>query len=128
MSKKVIIYVDDDPDDLELLKDTFKKVENVQLVCLGKQEELFEILDHHSGIISLIILDINMPQKSGTEILIELKSNTKYSKFPVVMLSTAKNSNDNETIRKLDCEIVLKPSSYTEMKTLSFRLMQYFKE
>ncbi|GAB2987976.1 response regulator [uncultured Cyclobacterium sp.] len=42
----------------------------------------------------LIILDINLPRKSGHEVLYELKQHHSYRKIPVVILSTSSSKTD----------------------------------
>lgn len=122
---KLVLYVDDDVDDIHLLKDAFKEVKHYHLISLQNDSDLYQILNSHKETICLIVLDINMPEKSGIEILLELKTSPKYRNIPVVMLSTAKRDQDNEIINGLGCEIVLKPSTYSEMVTLASRILQY---
>lgn len=125
-NRKFILYVDDDLDDLALLEDSFKGVNDYQLVCLKNGTDLFKFLDLVSKV-SLIILDINMPDMNGVDILLELKTIEKYRQIPVVMLSTARNPKENLTVRGLGSAIILKPTSYTEALTLANRLLEYCK-
>lgn len=125
---KLVLYLDDDLDDILLLQDAFREVKHYHLVSVQNDGDLRQILHSHKETICLVVLDINMPERSGIEILIELKTAQPYRHIPVVMLSTARREQDNEIIKGLGCEIVLKPSSYTEMITLASKLLQYCKE
>ena len=124
--RKFILYVDDDLDDLALLEDSFKGMDEYQLVCLKNGIDLFKFLDLVTNV-SLIILDINMPELNGIDILLELKTIEKYRQIPVVMLCTARNPKENLTVRGLGSAIILKPTSYTETLTLANRLLEYCK-
>ncbi len=44
----------------------------------------------------LIILDLNLPKKSGREVLKEIKSNDALKKIPVIILTTSTAENDIE--------------------------------
>ena len=43
---------------------------------------------------SLILLDVNLPKKSGHEVLQELKSHEVSRKIPVIMLTTSSSKRD----------------------------------
>lgn len=43
---------------------------------------------------NLIILDVNLPKKSGHEVLKELKSHQTFRKIPVIMLTTSSSKRD----------------------------------
>ena len=92
MSRNTILWADDDPDDLQMMRD-----------ILAKNKKDFEITDVRNGkeAISyleqikeeqfpcLIILDINMPVLDGKETLMLLKRNEKFSSIPVVVFTTS---------------------------------------
>lgn len=42
----------------------------------------------------LILLDLNMPKKDGREALAEIKSNPKFRKIPVIVMTTSSAEND----------------------------------
>jgi len=90
--KRKIIIVDDVKFHLISLKETMKKY--YDLYPAQSVDELFEIL----GMVEpdMILLDINIPEKDGFEILDMLKSNTQYSGIPVMFL-TANVNKENIT-------------------------------
>jgi CheY-like chemotaxis protein len=67
---------------------------------------------------SLIVLDINMPVMKGLEALSILKTNDRYRNIPVVMFSTSAKPDDIEYCRKFNTEILIKPTKYSEIKTM----------
>ena len=50
--------------------------------------EALEILSEHHNEIDLVLLDWNMPGKTGFEVLQEIKSNEDYNDIPVMMVTT----------------------------------------
>lgn len=66
---------------------------------------------------NLIITDINMPEISGKEFLIQLKSSLLFEAIPVFVLSSIENS--EEQIRLLElgaADFILKPFNPVELK------------
>ena len=68
--KHVILIVDDEPDNLALLRRTFRSKYNVLTATNGK--EALEVINEHGDEISLIVSDQKMPVMQGTEFLAEV--------------------------------------------------------
>lgn len=103
MNKKVILLVDDNPDDVELTIRAFKKSNIVNQVVVANDG--IEALDYlfgtgkHSGrdatvMPSVILLDINMPRLDGIEVLQRLRSDERTKLVPVVILTSSKEEQD----------------------------------
>jgi two-component system, chemotaxis family, chemotaxis protein CheY len=54
----------------------------------GNGVEALEVIGKHSEEIALIILDVNMPEMDGFELLRRVKAEPKYKDIPVMMLTT----------------------------------------
>ena len=91
--KRKIIVVDDVKFHLISLKETMKKY--YDFYPAQSLEELLEVLDKITP--EMILLDINMPENDGFEILEMLKANELYSDIPVMFLTANVNK---ETIVK----------------------------
>jgi len=50
--------------------------------------EAMNVIERNRDDIALIILDVNMPEMDGFEVLSRLKGNPKYQSIPVMMLTT----------------------------------------
>lgn len=50
--------------------------------------QALEVVDKHRSEISLIILDVNMPEMDGFEVLTRLKGSPQWASIPVMMLTT----------------------------------------
>jgi two-component system response regulator VicR len=86
MQKKIII-VDDNAENLEILKIIFEE-EGYQVFTYDKGLNIEDIL---SVTPSLILLDINLPGRLGTEICAEIKGNEQVRYIPVILVSTNSN-------------------------------------
>ncbi|MBS2099978.1 hybrid sensor histidine kinase/response regulator [Carboxylicivirga linearis] len=81
MEKYNILYVDDEPSNLRIFKDTFRRSFNIHIATSAK--EGIQILDNHN--IDLIISDQRMPEMTGVELL--KYSFQKYPKTNRILLT-----------------------------------------
>jgi len=95
-----ILLVEDNPGDIDLTLIAFgeSRLKNkINVVTDGEQA-----LDYIYGrapfeerqIPDIILLDINLPKKSGLEVLEILKQDNQYRRIPVIMLTTSENEKD----------------------------------
>lgn len=95
-----ILLVEDNPGDVRLTEEVLKegKINNV-LNVVGDGVEALAFL-HRQGRYAdakpqdLILLDLNLPKKSGIEVLREIKADPELRKVPVVVLTTSAAETD----------------------------------
>lgn len=133
----VIVMADDDPDDRMLAKEAFEenKLKN-ELFFTEDGEDLLNFLQHkgkytpeNAPTPQLILLDLNMPRKDGREALIEIKSNPKLRKIPVVVLTTSKGEED--IIKSYDLGVnsfITKPVTFDRLVEVIGKLNDYWFE
>ncbi len=104
--KKIILIVDDDRLTLSTAQDLLTDEYKVIAVNSGKQA--YKYLERH--IPDLILLDINMPEISGFEVMQTLQKDGRWQKIPVIFL-TADRSTDTEVecFRMGACDFITKP-------------------
>jgi CheY-like chemotaxis protein len=111
--KSLVLYADDDPDDIELIREAFDSFsQSVELVTFADGIELLHYLDrldplHPSP--CLIILDVNMPRLNGKELLKKLRRNENFAEVPIVLFSTSTLPSEIEFARSFDAGFVTKP-------------------
>jgi two-component system, chemotaxis family, response regulator Rcp1 len=95
-----ILLVEDNPGDVRLTKEALKegKVRN-NLQVAEDGEEALEFLrrqGRHAQATrpDLILLDLNLPKKSGREVLEEIKADPELKRIPVVVLTVSKAEQD----------------------------------
>lgn len=94
-----ILLVDDNPGDVRLIQEVFKEAEiENQLHVTRDGEEAMQMLhqleNNQNKLPDLILLDLNLPKKSGGEVLKEIKENDKLKCIPVVVLTSANREED----------------------------------
>lgn len=95
-----ILLVEDNPADIALIREallTLRKPYNLQSVKDGASalEHIFSC-DGAPRCPSLIILDLNLPKKSGHEVLQRIKSDERTKRVPVIVMSSSANPSDIE--------------------------------
>lgn len=95
-----ILLVEDNPGDARLAMEAFKeaKVPN-NLSVVGNGEAALAFLRRqsphtHAPRPDLILLDLNLPRKSGREVLEEIKRDKNLHRIPVVVLTTSRAEED----------------------------------
>jgi CheY-like chemotaxis protein len=95
-----VLLVEDDQGDILLTKEAFalNKVNNrLHVVIDGEQAMAFLRREDGYGDVprpDLILLDLNLPRKSGLEVLAEIKADGDLRMIPVVILTTSEAEED----------------------------------
>lgn len=95
-----ILLVEDSPGDVRLTQEAFKEGKlsnNLHVACDGVEAIAF--LCQKGKYASaprpdLVLLDLNLPKKSGLDVLAEIKSDEKLKTIPVVILTISKSEED----------------------------------
>lgn len=95
-----ILLVEDNPGDVRLTLEAFKegKVLN-NLSVVGDGVDALAFLRREGEYVDashpdLILLDLNLPKKSGLEVLKEIKEDPKFRRIPIVILTVSKDEED----------------------------------
>ena len=111
-----IFYVDDDRDDLELFKDAASMIgEEVCIFDLG--ELLIHALHNPPPFPTIVMVDLNMPTKSGFEVIGEIKEAKNLRNLPIIVYSTASDLHSILQCREMGVSMyIIKPTSMTEIR------------
>jgi CheY-like chemotaxis protein len=124
-----ILIADDDPEDMELIEDAILLAEpTAELHKFTNGLSAYEYLRTRSDdeLPCLIILDYNMPQLTGAEVLSSLSKQPRYRPIPKIVLSTS-----NSTLHKKECmnsgatEYFTKPSSMKDLNNLAKKMVTF---
>lgn len=128
-----ILFADDDPDDRLLVREAFE--ENHLLNVLDTVEDGEQLMDYlyRRGKFAdkprpgMILLDLNMPRKSGLEALHEIKADADLRSIPVVVLTTSKAEED--IVRSYELGVnsfIVKPVTFESLVELVKMLGRYW--
>ena len=85
MKKHTILITDDGEINREMLKFIFEEQYDIIEACDG--EEAISIMDERAGEISMLFLDLIMPNKSGLDVLAYMNQNGLIDSIPVIMIT-----------------------------------------
>jgi CheY-like chemotaxis protein len=95
-----VLLVEDDPGDVLLIREAFseQKVGNI-LSVVSDGVQAIEYVRGEGKFAGrerpdLILLDLNLPRKSGTEVLAEIKADPELATIPVIVLTTSEAEED----------------------------------
>lgn len=121
--KNIVLYADDDADDLELVQEAFYRfTKNVEVITARNGSQALGYLkDLQEGDTypCLIILDINMPVLNGMEVLKKLRAMDEFESIPVVLFTTSSLPADEVFAKKYNAGFVTKPLDVSQMKVIT---------
>lgn len=129
-----IVITEDDPDDRFILQEAFRELGyQGPVVYLEDGESLVDYLQtrmvHGDNTPSpaLILLDLNMPRLSGTDVLKQIKRNPGMSHIPVIMWSTSDLDQDRRRCFQFGADSYLvKPDSMERVKDAVTGLLDFW--
>jgi two-component system, response regulator len=97
MSDKLILLVEDNPDDVELTLRAFRKnnIKNEVIVARDGAEALDYFFGGGTKVMpAVILLDLKLPKVDGLEVLRRLRADDRTKLLPVVILTSSKEEQD----------------------------------
>ena len=120
-----LLLVEDNAADVRLLREAMREARTPNDVLIaGDGEQALEALTGRvdlpgTGRVDIVLLDLNLPRKSGLELLAELRSDVKLRSTPVIILSTSTSQADIDRAYDLgaNCYIV-KPVDFDQFRSV----------
>jgi len=101
MKDKIILLVEDNPDDVQLTKRALQKnnISNQLEVVHDGVEAMNHLLnaasgDNSSPLPTVILLDLKLPKMDGLEVLKRIRADERLKRLPVVILTSSKEEQD----------------------------------
>jgi two-component system, response regulator len=120
MNDKIILLVEDNPDDEALTLRAFKKsnIANEVVVMRDGAEALAYLFPGNGDAVpcpALILLDLNLPKVGGLEVLHKMRADERTQMIPVVVLTSSKLEEDIlDSYRNGANAYVRKPVKFSE--------------
>jgi len=128
-----ILLIEDNRGDILLMQKAFKQIampNNVNVARSG--EEALQILRRegtHTGASQpdLIMLDLNLPKKSGKDVLQEIKSDDTLRHIPVIVLTSSRADLDVLRIYNLHANsYIVKPNNFEKFGEIVASIEKYW--
>jgi CheY-like chemotaxis protein len=126
-----ILYVDDDIDDLNFMREAFLQLDpTIQVTEVNNGVEALNHLEtlktNLTSFPSLIIMDINMPLMDGRMTIKRIKEDAVLQPIPIVAFTTSNNPMDRLVCGQMGVNCVLKPNSAAELKQIAKAFLQTY--
>ena len=124
-----ILMADDDVEDIELIEEAILNIEpeaTLHKFCNGHAAIEYLHSAPDDDLPCLIILDYNMPELKGSEVLSLMKSKKRYATIPKIVLSTSNaHMHQHECINNGAAEYIVKPDNMKALQGLAKKLLNY---
>jgi CheY-like chemotaxis protein len=122
-----ILYIEDNPDEVDIFKRVMSRLPtslNFTVLSTGSdaidyllQQGVYE--DQNSPMPRLVLLDLNLPDQSGFEVIQQVRANTPTQYLPLIVYSISDLASDIDRAYDLGADAYLiKPGSYQEISKL----------
>jgi len=133
ITERLILLVDDSPDDIMIAKRAFEKCQIRNKVYVTHDgEEAIQFLRKEGNYkdaptSALVILDLNMPKVDGFEVLKAIKSDDNLKSIPIIVLTSSERDEDIERAYKLGCNsFIVKPASFNDFVEAVMEIKRYW--
>jgi CheY-like chemotaxis protein len=114
-----IVLVEDDPGHARLIEKNIRRAGvNNEIVHFENGTAALEHLLANGTAPTLVLLDLNLPDMSGTQILEKLKTTSNTKHVPVIVLTTTDDKAEIQKCYDLGCNVyITKPVDYEAFAT-----------
>ena len=128
-----VLLVEDEKNDVLFFKTALVKIQSpLPLQVLTDGESAWEYLTGVESTLrlprpSLILLDLNLPKRSGLEILTSLKAHSEFRSIPVIVLTSSTVQEDIDAVYALGADFyLLKPFTFHSTMELVQAISAYW--
>lgn len=115
IKKDCILIVDDEPTNIRLLSEVLKQEYALKIATSGQQT--LTLLEKDFANIDLILLDVNMPEMSGIQVLEIIQQHIDWRDIPVIFVTALNQECDEaEGLKKGAVDYITKPISAAIVK------------
>lgn len=120
-----ILLADDDRDDRYFFDKALKDLPIQTRLTTAEDGEMLMayLLKYSEKLPDVLFLDLNMPRKNGLECLVEIKSNEKLKKLPVIIYSTSLHEDVADLLYKKGAHYYVRKTDLAELKKILLRIL-----
>lgn len=127
-----ILYVEDSPDDIFFMQRAFRTISpqlELKVITDGQaaSDYFSSVVESAEKPLALVLLDLNLPGRSGLEVLAQIRSTYKFAKVPVIIFSASSQQSDVDACYAGGCNSYLvKPNGPDGLKDLIALVYSYW--
>ncbi|MDA0323876.1 MAG: response regulator [Verrucomicrobia bacterium] len=128
-----LLVVEDNPAEVRLIEKLLLASGHKTRVTVARDgEKAMEYLHRHVGAIGagrpdLILLDLNLPKMSGSEVLVQIRAEQNLRNIPVVILTSSANPEDiTRCYDQCVNSYITKPLEFSQYASVMETIMQFW--
>jgi chemotaxis family two-component system response regulator Rcp1 len=111
-----ILVVEDSPGDVRLIREALRDSQFAVHLSVARdgEEALSLLMNGKNGLVplpDLVLLDLNLPKKSGREVLSEIKHDALLKKVPVIVMTSSNSEDDISAVYRLNANCYIRKPS-----------------
>ena len=126
MTQPTVLMVEDNPADVYLISEAIRQNEvEARLVVMSDGESAIHYIHEESETPAVIVLDLNLPKRTGIQILEAIRSWPGYQDIPVIVFTSSMSEHDYSRIGGLGVTAcLLKSLDLDEFNRIGFAVKQ----
>jgi CheY-like chemotaxis protein len=102
MSEPTVLMVEDNPADLYLVCEALRQYQvAAQVIAMSDGESAIRFIEEGTDCPDLVILDLNLPKRTGVQVLEFIRATPGYYEIPVIVFTSSLSEYDNSRIGSL---------------------------
>jgi CheY-like chemotaxis protein len=126
---RVILCVDDDPDDQLQMLETIRAIDpTIRVASALNGIEALTFLEQaklRNEFPCLVIMDINMPQMDGKQAIVKIKKDKALEEIPIILFTTSSSPLDQAFGEKHNVVFMTKPINLKDFHSAVLKMLTY---
>ena len=108
MTPPTVLMVEDNPADVYLISEAMRQHEvEVRVQVVSDGESAIQYIQKENDLPAVIVLDLNLPKRSGIQILEAIRSRPNYRDVPVIVFTSSLSEHDHSRLGSLGVKACL---------------------
>jgi CheY-like chemotaxis protein len=108
MTQPTVLVVEDNPADVYLISEAIRQNEvEVKVQVVSDGESAIQYIQKQTDLPAVIVLDLNLPKRSGIHILEAIRSRPQYRDVPVIVFTSSLSEHDHSRLGPLGVKACL---------------------
>ena len=124
MQDLYIAIIDDDEDDVHLLKECFEKYNSIQVKSFSTSHAFLDT-PMNGSLPCLLVIDLNLPDIRGTDLIDQIKANPTLADVPIIVYTTGYSRSEQVSCEELKIRLLKKPDTVLEWDKIASMMAQH---
>ena len=124
MQDLYVAIIDDDEEDVTLLKDCFKKYNSISIKSFSTSQKFLDFPLNGSSP-CLLVIDLNLPDIRGMDLIDQIKANSRLADIPIIVYTTGYTPKEQVTCEDLKIMLLKKPDTVIKWDEIAYLMAKH---